>query len=294
MDAIPFVKMHGCGNDYLYVDCWQRPLPVAPETLAPLISDRHRGVGADGLILLLPPSGSDHHATMRMFNADGSESEMCGNGLRCLAFLAHRLQRVPETAFTVATGAGLLDVQINAVQDLIATVSVDMGPPRLQAAAVPVELDAAGPTLQLRLSTPGHPAYDAIAVGMGNPHAVIFVPQVADIPLATIGPLLEHHPCFPRRANIEFVEVLEDTAKPNVPPRLRQRTWERGSGITLACGTGACAVTVAAILDQRIAGRQAEVVLDGGSLWVSWPDDEAHVHLRGEAVWVCSGQWPLR
>ena len=229
--------MHGCGNDYIYVDCWDQPCPSPPSAL-PLVSDRHTG-WADGLILLLPPTGDDHQATMRMFNADGSESEMCGNGLRCLAFLAQHLGRVNATSFRVATGAGILAVELLEHAALRAEVAVDMGAPRLQPDLVPVQSTDPGPRLALTLDLGSDGSYPVLAVGMGNPHAVHFVADADSFPLAEIGPKLEHHPLFPNRSNIEIVQRLADDADGR--PHLRQRTWERGSGITQACGTGACA-----------------------------------------------------
>lgn len=291
MDALSFIKMHGCGNDYIYVDCWDKSLPLPPEQLAPMVSDRHKGIGGDGLILLLPPQGPDHQATMRMFNADGSESEMCGNGLRCLAFLAHHVGRVNQSQFCVATGAGVLSVELLSVSDLSAEVAVDMGKPRLTPDGVPVISTQSGPLLTLDLDLGPDGMYPAIAVGMGNPHAVHFVDDAEAFPLANIGPKLEHHPAFPNRSNIEVVQRLPDDNEGR--PHLRQRTWERGSGITQACGTGACAVAVAAILDGRIDVRQAVIDLDGGSLYITWPSASDSVRMQGEAVIICNGQFPL-
>ena len=290
-NGIPFTKMHGCGNDYIYVDCWESALPLPPEELAPLVSDRHKGIGADGLIVLLPPNGPDHQATMRMFNADGSESEMCGNGLRCLAFLAHHRGRVSDRQYEVATGAGILSVELLETSDLRAEVAVDMGAPRLEPSAVPVIHPGPGPQLPLKFSLEDGTSYEALAVGMGNPHAVVFVEDAEGFPLAEHGPRMEHDLQFPNRTNVEIVQRLDDDAAGR--PHLRQRTWERGSGITQACGTGACAVAVAAILAQRIPGRQAIIDLDGGSLQIDWPSDAASVRMQGEAVIICKGVFPL-
>ena len=229
---------------------------------------------------------------MRMFNADGSESEMCGNGLRCLSFLAQHLGHVSAQRFQVATGAGILAVELLGSQGLRAEVAVDMGQPRLQPSEVPVISDASGPRIELQLDLGVDGTYPALAVGMGNPHAVHFVADAEAFPLANIGPKLEHHPLFPNRSNIEIVQRLADDEDGR--PHLRQRTWERGSGITQACGTGACAVAVAAILDKRITGDQAVIDLDGGSLLITWPGLGQSVRMQGEAVIICTGSWPLK
>ncbi|TVR09519.1 MAG: diaminopimelate epimerase [Planctomycetota bacterium] len=294
MASIPFARLHGCRNDYVFLDCWDQPIPDDLPTLVPALADRHSGVGGDGVILLLPPSNPAHHATMRMFNADGSESEMCGNGLRALALWARRLGRINHNHFTVATGAGPLSVEVEALPPFNhASVTVDMGPPQLQAQAIPVVApdQPCPPQVDLGTSDHGLPAFTCI--GMGNPHAVTFVPDAEAIDLAGIGPSLEHHPVFPQRCNIEVVSLLPSSDNGQAP-RLRQRTWERGSGITMACGTGACAVTVAAICTEFIPSREATVVLDGGELTITWPDDTANVRMRGPANFICDGvfDWP--
>ncbi|TVR44311.1 MAG: diaminopimelate epimerase [Planctomycetota bacterium] len=294
---LPFVKMHGCGNDYVYLDCWDGLPPLPLPDLARRLSPRHTGIGGDGLIALLPPSGPDHQATMRMFNADGSESEMCGNGLRCLAYLARRQQRVTAARFVVSTGAGPLAVEIIEEGPLTAEVRVDMGTPRLHPEQVPVRLPSteAGPLLRLSLPLAGKAGsapVEAIAVGMGNPHAVILVDDVAAIDVAGLGPGLEHHPAFPQRSNIEWAQVLNDGRSEGIA-HLRQRTWERGSGITQACGTGACAVAVAARLCQAVVGEQVRMSLDGGDLLITWPGPGQSVLMQGEACWIYSGQIPL-
>lgn len=278
-----FTKMHGCGNDYVYVDGWAETLPADLPALARAVSDRHTAIGADGLIVVGPGAdGGD--ARMRMWNADGSESEMCGNGIRCAAKLAWdhgRLggQRSPR----IETGAGLLRVDLRFAAGACDGASVSMGRPRLTPAAVPVALPVAGPDLILERQ-----GLRLRAVGMGNPHAVAVVPDPDAFPVAAVGPLIEHDPAFPRRTNVEFTARLPDQGG---LPVIRQRTWERGSGITLACGTGACAVTVAWILDRLIPVREAIVRLDGGDLRIAWPADDAEVRMEGEAVTVFEGTW---
>lgn len=287
--SMRFTKLEGCGNDYVFVDLWDEPLAgVDLPALARRVSDRHTGVGGDGLILVGPSTTAD--ARMQVYNADGSGAEMCGNGLRCAARLAWEHGRFPgNRAPRVETGAGVLTVALAFAGDTCTGATVAMGKPRLSPAAVPVVHPGPGPLLELRLDAGGQ-VWRLLAVGMGNPHAVCFVDDVAAIDLARIGPVLEHHAAFPRRANIEFVAVLP--AEDGLPV-LRQRTWERGSGETLGCGTGACAVTVAAILDHRIATRIARVRLNGGDLRIAWPDDDAEVSMTGEANNVFSGEFPL-
>lgn len=281
-----FTKMQGCGNDYVYVDAWGEDLPADLPALARRISDRHTGVGSDGLIIVGPSDSAD--AKMTMFNADGSQSEMCGNGIRCAAKLAFDHKRVRKDAIRFETGAGILDIDLLfGTRKEVIGASVLMGRPRLTPDQVPVIHDGPGPKLRLRLLIDRQP-YKLLAVGMGNPHAVIFVDDPERFPVAKVGPVIERHGKFPRRTNVEFVARLQDEAG---LPVLRQRTWERGAGETQACGTGACAVTVAAILDGVIPGREATVRLNGGDLRISWPRDEAPVRMTGPAVTVFEGSW---
>ena len=283
-----FTKMHGCGNDYVYVDAWEETLPPDVPGLARAVSDRHTGIGADGLIVVAPSRKAD--ARMIMFNADGSESEMCGNGLRCAAKLAFDRGRVKAPDVRFETGAGILAVRLHVQAGSCVGATVDMGPPRLTPDGVPVEHHGPGPQLELTLQLPSiGRALRLLAVGMGNPHAVAFVDDVDGFDVAGIGPLVEHDRRFPRRTNVEFVHRLADEGG---LPVLRQRTWERGSGETQACGTGACAAVVAAIIDQRIERREAIVRLNGGDLRVSWPNVAAPVTLSGPAVEVFRGVWP--
>lgn len=284
-----FTKMHGCGNDYVYIDAWDEDLPGAAAEMAELarrISDRHTGVGSDGLIVVGPATGAD--LRMTMYNADGSQSEMCGNGIRCAAKLAYDHKRVRSPTIACATGAGRLEVELlfGHRKDVIGA-SVMMGRPRLTPEQVPVIHPGPGPNLRLKLVIDKQ-VYYLWAVGMGNPHAVIFVEDPETFPVAKVGSALERHGKFPRRTNVEFVARLADEAG---LPVLRQRTWERGAGETQACGTGACAATVAAILAGVIAGREATVRLNGGDLRIAWPRDDAAVRMAGPAVTVFSGVW---
>ncbi len=280
-----FWKLHGLGNDYVYLDAWRYPLPVDLPAAARAMSDRHRGIGGDGLIVVAPPHDPSNHARMQMWNADGSESEMCGNGLRCAAHLAFRNGHVPATGLRFETGAGVLAVDLQLQDGRCIGASIDMGSPRLEPAAVPVEYDGPGPLMDL--SFPEHHLH-GFAVGMGNPHLVCFVDDADAYPVQTVGPQLERHAAFPRRTNIEFVHLL-GTA--NGVPLLRQRTWERGSGETQACGTGACATAVAAILNGRITGEAAIIRLSGGDLHIQWAGPGRSVIMHGPSKLVFEGDW---
>ena len=284
-----FTKMHGCGNDYVYLDGWDGvPAAATLPELARRISNRHTGVGADGLIVVLPAqTGGD--ARMVMFNADGSSSEMCGNGIRCAAKLAWDHGRLAGTrAPRIETGAGMLTVELLFNAGACTGASVAMGVPRLTPPAVPVVHPGPGPLLEMRVEANGA-THRLLAVGMGNPHAVCFVDDPLTCDVTGIGRVIERHARFPNRTNVEFVARLADEGG---IPVLRQRTWERGAGETLACGTGACAVVVAAILDRRITSRDAIVRLTGGDLRIAWPNDHASVQMTGEAITVFEGVWP--
>lgn len=274
-----FTKMHGAGNDYVYVNGFEQEVSN-PAALAPAISDRHFGVGSDGLILILPSDKAD--LRMRMFNADGSESEMCGNGVRCVAKYAYDHDLAHKNEITVETGAGVLHLKLFIGHDgLVERVRVNMGRPRLLPAEIPVDLP--GERIVNELLEVAGRSYRMTCVGMGNPHATIYVDDVAAVDLATVGPLIEHHAFFPRRTNVHFVEV-------HSPQEVTIRTWERGSGITLACGTGASAVCVAGVLTGHT-GRRIMAHLPGGDLELEWAEDGS-VLLTGPAVEVFSGNWP--
>jgi diaminopimelate epimerase len=275
-----FSKMHGLGNDYVYVSTFDQPAPSDPSKLAIAVSDRHFGIGADGLILIMPSDRAD--ARMRMFNADGSEGEMCGNGVRCVAKYIRDRGLVMKDRVTIETGRGVLTLDLEMAGDAVRRVRVDMGTPILDPAAIPTLLEGRPPIdATLRV---GDREFAVTAVSTGNPHAVIYVDDVAAFPLETLGPRIEHHPAFPRRVNVHVVEVFE-------PGEVRMRTWERGSGITLACGTGACAVCVAGVLTGRSA-RRVLAHLPGGDLELEWHDDDAPVFMTGPATEVFSGEWP--
>lgn len=295
-----FVKMHGIGNDYLFLDAVTDPAleqrPDLPD-LARAMSDRHRGVGSDGIILVCPPRG-DAHVRMRMFNADGSESEMCGNGVRCVAKFAHDRLRIRDNPMRVETGRGVLSIRHESESGRLASATVDMGEPILELPRIPVRDDRVAPTprehrFRIEVGAPKD-AWIATFASMGNPHAVFFDDENPGIghdglhrlDLPRIGPLIEHHPAFPNRVNAHFVAVRS-------PREAEMRTWERGAGATLACGTGACAVCVAGVLTGRLA-RDVLLRLPGGDLRIRWDEDTNHVLMTGPAEDACEGEWPDR
>ncbi len=287
-----FTKMHGAGNDYVYVNLFEETLPLPAEQLAPILSDRHTGIGGDGIILICPSERAD--ARMRMYNADGSESEMCGNGVRCVAKYVydHGIAHRPE--ITIETGRGVLTLRIfPGKDDRAERIRVNMGEPILDGPAIPTTWPA-GPVVHVPL--PEWPGFEGdwttacgldrhlTCVSMGNPHVMLFCRDVAAVPLERIGPLLEHAPQFPRRINVHFVQV-------HSPTEITMRTWERGSGITLACGTGACACAVAT---QLIGRGTARILahLPGGDLELEWSPGQP-VFMTGPATEVFSGDWSL-
>lgn len=275
-----FTKMHGAGNDYVYVDGFTQDVPDDLPELARRISHRHFGVGGDGLILIRPSESAD--ARMQMFNADGSEAEMCGNGIRCVAKYVydHGLCRRPQ--LHIETGAGVLAVQVETQDGLVRQVRVDMGPPILESSQIPTTLPGS-PVVDAPLEVAGN-RWNVTCVSMGNPHCVIFVPKATDELVLGLGPQIEKAPEFPARVNVEFVQVLG-------PGEVRQRTWERGSGETWACGTGASAVCVAGVLTGRTERRIVNHLL-GGDLILQWDESDGHVYMTGPAEEVFQGQWP--
>ena len=276
-----FKKYHGAGNDYIYVDA--RTDERDWESLARAMSYRHKGIGADGLIILQPSNVAD--LRMQMFNADGSEGEMCGNGIRCFVrfALGAKATGAEKDIVKVETEAGVISVTPIWDGEQMTRASVDMGSPRLRPAEIPLALSGDGPIKDHAL-TFHDTRVEITAVSMGNPHAVAFLQQdVADFPLHEIGPRVEVHPLFPKRVNFEIVNVLGRG-------RLRVRVWERGSGLTQACGTGACAAVVAARLHDRV-DDEVDVELPGGVLQVKWPG-QGTVTLEGPIAKVFEGVWP--
>jgi diaminopimelate epimerase len=278
-----FTKMHGAGNDYIYVNCFQESVPEELSELAIQISHRRFGVGADGLILIMPSTKAD--ARMRMFNADGSESEMCGNGIRCVAKYVYDHGICHRDQLQIETGAGILTVKIHSAGNLAEQVTVDMGQPILRPDKIPTTLGAGlEQVVHQKLEVDGHSLH-ATCVSMGNPHCVIFVPDASDELVLKIGPKIEMDARFPKRTNVEFVEVLARN-------EVRQRTWERGSGETWACGTGASAVCVAGVLTGNT-DREIHNHLLGGDLVLRWDEATNHVHMTGPAREVFTGEWKI-
>jgi diaminopimelate epimerase len=269
--------MHGAGNDYAYVDCFEERMEH-PEAFAILASDRHKGIGADGLVLIMSSRSCDFR--MRMFNADGSEAQMCGNAARCVGKYLYDTGRTRKTTLSLETKAGVKKLRLFPVDGKVQRVRVDMGEPVLRALDVPVTSDEELVISQVVDFRPG--SFALTCVSMGNPHAVIFTEGVDGINLPDIGSRIEHHGMFPERVNVEFAEVLS-------PSRVKARVWERGSGETQACGTGACAVLVAGVLNQLLE-REAVISLPGGELEVKWDEEDNRVYLTGNAVTVFKGE----
>jgi len=290
MSTFPFTKMHGLGNDFVMVDCLQGS-PIPEERLSALSQaacTHHFGVGADGLILILPDDEADYR--MRMFNPDGSESEMCGNGIRCFAKYLYDADLIKSDSISVATQMGLQHIEIpeqDANSDVL-KVRVDMGKPRLARDEIPMRELANGQQSNAQVINEelqvDEQTHRITAVSMGNPHCVIFVDDVESVPLKEWGLKIEHHDMFPERTNVHFVQVLG-------PQKLWMRTWERGAGDTLACGSGACSVAVAAALNGK-SPRSALVHLPGGDLEIEWAEND-HVYMTGPAATVFSGELPL-
>ncbi len=277
--------MHGAGNDYIYVDCFAQPVPHDIPELARRISDRRFGVGADGLILICPSERAD--AEMRMYNADGSYGEMCGNGIRCVAKYVydHGIKR--SQTLNIESAGRVLALDLRQENGLVREVRVDMGEPILIPAQIPTTLHSASgpeqPVVDEPLAVAGR-EFPVTCVSMGNPHCVVFVDEPTDAWVLGVGPEVEVDAHFPKRTNVEFVQVLSRT-------ELQQRTWERGSGETYACGTGACAVCVAGVLTGRTE-RRVTIHLRGGDLSIEWNESDNHVYMTGPAEEVFSGDWP--
>ena len=295
-----FIKMHGIGNDYVYINGFEENIEDAP-SLALEVADRHKGIGGDGLILLLPTSnGTDAHVRMRMFNADGSEAEMCGNGIRCLCKMAHDHGVSNANPMRIQTGNGVLTLEYKTENDKVTEVTVDMGKPILAAQDIPATVEGIGAADRII----DHDISDMIAgllpmdpqwhersgldpkitcVSMGNPHVTLYCGDVAQVPLEWVGPVFEKLPLFPNKINVHFVQIHSGT-------EVTMRTWERGSGITQACGTGATAVAVSGALTGR-GDRKILAHLPGGDLTLDWQNND-HVYMTGTATEVFTGQWP--
>jgi diaminopimelate epimerase len=269
--------MHGLGNDFILIDGFKEKLPADLLTTSAKLCDRHFGIGADGLILVLPSEKAD--LKMRIINSDGSEAEMCGNGIRCFARYAYEKGFVNKETFTVETLAGIMTPRLVFEQNKLMGITVDMGEPVLERSAVPM-LGPAGQAINEPLSVLDKIVY-VTALLMGVPHCIVFVDDVSKIAIEKYGPALETHATFPKKTNVHFLEVLNDR-------EIKMRVWERGAGLTLACGTGACASLVAAVLNKKT-GRKAKVHLPGGTLIIEWAENN-HVYMTGPARNVFSGK----
>ncbi len=273
---LKFTKMHGCGNDYIYMDGFNQKIE-APEALALRLSDRHFGIGGDGLILILPSDVAD--ARMRMFNSDGSEGKMCGNATRCVAKFLYEYNLVRKTEMTIETLGGIKKPSLTVENGLVTSVKVHMGPALLEAHQIPVLVPG-----DCAINTPvqiGGKEYHITCVSFGNPHAVVFCDDVDSLNLPKIGPLFEHSPIFPEGVNTEFVQILGRN-------HLKMRVWERGSGETLACGSGACAAAVAAVL-AGACDKNHDITVDliGGALTINYTDEA--VYMTGPCQKVFEG-----
>ena len=281
MSKIPFTKMHGCGNDYIYIDVSQHPIE-APQEAAVKWSDRHKGIGSDGLVLIdkSPDSRADY--SMRIFNADGSEAMMCGNASRCIGKYLYERGLTTKTEIHLLTLSGIKVLSLHVKDNIVESVTVDMGEPVFEDKNLFNPILAQSQSLPLALWR-GDGGEAGTFVSMGNPHYVIFTEDVDQV--GETGRGLEYHPAFPQRCNIEFARIEADGS-------IRTRVWERGSGITQACGTGACATAVAAFKTGRT-GRTSQIVMDGGTLSIEWRESDNHVYMTGPAAFVFDGEAEL-
>lgn len=274
-----FTKMQGLGNDYVYVNCFEETVAYPSET-AVQVSDRHFGIGADGLILIKPSTKADFE--MEMYNADGSRGEMCGNGIRCVAKYVYDYGLTDQTHISIETLGGIKYLDLIVEEGRARLVKVDMGRPVLEAGQIPII--GLGNRVLDKLIRVDDVEYHMTGVSMGNPHGVVFLDDVKNLEIEKIGPLFEHHECFPNRINTEFVHVLDRRTA-------EMRVWERGSGETLACGTGACAVAVACVLNG-FTEEEVTVKLLGGELQIRWDREKDRVYMTGPAEVVFDGEWP--
>ena len=275
-----FTKMHGIGNDYVYVNCFEESVKN-PAEVSKFVSDRHFGIGSDGLILISPSAIADFR--MNIYNADGSQAEMCGNGIRCVAKYVYDYGLTDKTEISVETLAGIKYLRLQVENGKVASVEVNMGAPILEPKEIPVAVEES-PVVNVPVEVKGK-IYHMTCVSMGNPHAIIFMNNVKDLDIVAIGPYFENHTVFPKRTNTEFVEVLDRNT-------VNMRVWERGSDETLACGTGACATTVACILNDKTE-NEVTVHLLGGDLKIRWDREANQVYMTGPATVVFDGEITL-
>jgi diaminopimelate epimerase len=280
MDQFSFTKMHGLGNSYIYVNMFEETIPESLlSSLAVKVSNVNTGIGADGMILICPSDIAP--VKMRIFNSDGSEGKNCGNGLRCVAKYVYEHGIVQEPSFFIETLSGLVKAEVTAENGIVTSVTVDMGKPRLQRSQIPM----AGPEAERVVAEPFEVDgkwYEITAVSMGNPHVIFYVDDIRTAPVTTLGPMVEKDKRFPEGVNVEFVEVVNDH-------ELHFRVWERGSGVTQACGTGACAAVVASVLNGKTArDKETLVHLAGGDLIITWTK-KGNVRMTGPAETICTG-----
>lgn len=280
MIRMKFTKMHGCGNDYVYVNCFEEKVEN-PGEVAKFVSDRHFGIGSDGLILICPSEVADFR--MRMYNADGSEGEMCGNGIRCVAKYVYDHHMTDKTKITIETGAGIKELVLTVENGKVSLVRVDMGEPILEPEKIPVIAEKER-VIDEPILVNGK-EWKMTCVSMGNPHAVVFVPDTKDFEIEKYGPYFENHERFPRRTNTEFVQLLS-------PKEINMRVWERGSAETWACGTGTCASVMACILNHYTE-HKVLVHLLGGDLTIEYDEKTNHIFMTGPATTVFDGEIDL-
>ncbi|ABR53919.1 Diaminopimelate epimerase [Methanococcus vannielii SB] len=278
--VVKFTKMHGLGNDYIYINAVLEDIKN-PNEFSKFVSDRHFGIGSDGLVLILDSKIADFK--MRMFNSDGSEAEMCGNAIRCVGKFVYDNKLTDKKIITIETLAGVKVLEMTVEGEEVVLVKVDMGEPTLEALKIPVISDKY-PVINETIDSNGY-NFKFTCVSMGNPHAVTYIEDVDNFELQKIGPLFEAHEKFPKKTNVEFVNVINDET-------LKMRVWERGAGETLACGTGACAVLVSSVLNG-LSKRKATVKLLGGDLIVEWSESNNHVYMTGPATKVFEGKIKL-
>ena len=275
-----FTKMHGLGNDFILLNCLE-DIVDNPSELAQEMCDRNFGIGADGLVLVLPSEVEEADFRMRIFNPDGSEPEMCGNAIRCFAKYLYERDLTTKTDLNVETLAGIIKPKLILEDGAVQLVKVDMGQPRLKRSEIPMKGEESEQVVKEPLNVAGE-EFEVTCVSMGNPHCVIFVDDADEAPVRELGPKIETHDLFPEDINVEFIEVVNEE-------ELEMRVWERGAGVTLACGTGACGSTVAAILND-LTQRKVTVHLLGGDLVIEWADDD-HVYMSGPATEVFTGDY---
>ncbi|WP_078379184.1 diaminopimelate epimerase [Sutcliffiella halmapala] len=280
MRSFLFTKMHGLGNNYIYVNMFEEKIPENElSDIAIKVANVYTGIGSDGLILICPSEVAP--VKMRIFNNDGSEGKNCGNGLRCVAKYAYEHEIVKEETFLIETLSGLVEAAVDVEDGKVNTVTVDMGLPRLSTEEIPILVEQKNQLVDEPFQV-GETTYHITTVSMGNPHVIFYLDDIKEAPLTTLGPIVEKDPRFPEGVNVEFVEVVSDD-------ELHFRVWERGSGITQACGTGACAAVVASVLNNKTARNKETIVhLAGGDLFITWTD-QGSVKMRGPAETICAG-----